>query len=160
MDDIRTLLSDEQLARLRNAYDPAVLLGANLTATQQIYPLIAPWCSGLAATFFENDSPLAARDRERCLIALLAHVGPPMSLAVHVYWGLMEGLSLSEAAHTVALTGCYGGLPKAYQGFSVVSRVARLLRQAVAEASMGSDAVLTRLVDEFADGAQDRGATR
>ena len=156
MEDLRTLLDDASLDRLREGYDPTALLRANVVATEQVYPPAGPWCAGIASSFFGPDTPLKPVDRERCLVGLLAYTGPDISLSVHIYWGLMEGLSLAEASQTVALTGCYGGLPKAYQGFAVIARTAMLLKRAASASSPGSLEILELLVKEFMPGADIR----
>lgn len=149
MDDIRTLLSDEMLAKLRAAYEPGALVAANATATTRMYPAIEPWCAGIVSTFFTDSGPLAPRQREQCLIALLAYTGPEVSLGVHVYWGLMEGLSLDEICQVIALTGCYGGLPKGYRGLQVVARVTRALQRVATTSARGPASVLEALMQEL-----------
>jgi alkylhydroperoxidase/carboxymuconolactone decarboxylase family protein YurZ len=128
MQDPRMLLDEERLRRLRAAYDSKAMSAANVAAFAQVHPALHPWIEETAATFFERPSSLSPRDRERCIVALLAYTGPPLSLAVHIYWALMEGVSVDEVCHTIGLVACYGGLPKCAQGLLVAERLATLLR--------------------------------
>lgn len=146
--DLRTLLPDAALAKLRQAYDPAVMSAANVGALATAYPPLGPWAAETAGTFFERPGPLSAKDRERCVIAFLALTGPPMSLGVHVYWGLMEGLGVDEICHVMALAACYGGLPKVAQGLIVVEKLARQLAVIAQTEDCGPRRVLTALVEE------------
>lgn len=62
------------------------------------------------------------KERERIIIALMTF--RPMSsmfLAIHIYWGLMEGLSPNDIAWTQLLTGAYEGIDKYSNGIAVLS---------------------------------------
>ena len=128
MDDIRALLSDEQLARLRAAYDAGAFVRAEVRLFATAFPPLAHWNEAIATTFYAPSAALAAVDRERCIIALLAHTGQELPLAFHIYWGLMEGLSVEEIGYTVGLAGCYGGVSRAGAGLQIVGRTLRLLQ--------------------------------
>ncbi len=45
----------------------------------------------------------------------------PLFLAIHIYWGLMEGLSPADIGWTQLLTGAYEGIDKYSNGVSVLS---------------------------------------
>ena len=55
---------------------------------------------------------LSAADRERCVIALLASHAERFNLALHIYLGLMAGVSAEEIANILLLVGAYGGVDK------------------------------------------------
>lgn len=66
---------------------------------------------------------LPPRERERVIIALLtANPISSMFLAIHLYWGLMEGLSPVEMAWVQLLTGTYAGIDKYSNGVSVLAQ--------------------------------------
>jgi alkylhydroperoxidase/carboxymuconolactone decarboxylase family protein YurZ len=148
MADLRTRLTTTGLSRLRAAYDPAVMSQGNVAALRDIYPPLSSWGEEVSATFYDRPGPLTAKDRERCLIALVTLLGATLPLAIHVYWGLMEGLSVEEICHTIGLSACYGGLPKASHGLLVVDRTLTLLNR-ISETSPDARAVLETLLVEF-----------
>jgi alkylhydroperoxidase/carboxymuconolactone decarboxylase family protein YurZ len=148
MPDFAQLLDDRQLARLRVAYAPPVMRTAMLNAIAVGYPPLLPWNEAIAKTFYDDPEPLSAANRERCLIALLTHTGPQLSLAIHVYWGLMEGLSVAEVCHIVGLAACYGGVPRLALGLPVVERTLRVL-STLEGAQVDSQSVLLTLVSEY-----------
>jgi alkylhydroperoxidase/carboxymuconolactone decarboxylase family protein YurZ len=148
MPDLRTRLSAVALTKLRDAYDPAVMSHGNVAALRDIYPPLSGWGEEVSATFYDRPGPLTAKDRERCLIALITMLGATLPLGIHVYWGLMEGLSIEEICHTIGLSACYGGLPKASHGFLVVDRTLAVLNR-VAETSADAKTVLDTLIAAF-----------
>lgn len=123
MQDLRTIVTEPTLRALRTAYSPEAMLAANLAAVSRVAPQLAAWNDAIAATFYGPTSPLTPRERERCLITLITTTGPGVCLAMHVYWGLMEGIGIDEMIFLVGLAGCYGGLPKATFGIDVMHRV-------------------------------------
>jgi alkylhydroperoxidase/carboxymuconolactone decarboxylase family protein YurZ len=52
---------------------------------------------------------LDTRDRERCIICLLASRGGQVTLAVHIYMALMLEITPEEIANILFLTGVYTG---------------------------------------------------
>jgi alkylhydroperoxidase/carboxymuconolactone decarboxylase family protein YurZ len=144
--DLRNQFDDEMIRELRAAFDPRVMAAVNVGAFVERMPPLAAWARVTSDTFFDNDFAMAAKDRERCIVALLAYTGPPLSLAVHVYWALMEGVSPEEVCAAVSLAGCYGGLPKAAQGLLVLEATAALLHDVSASQDRGPGAVLSALL--------------
>jgi len=152
MDDLRKVLSTDALLALRQRYDRDAMRAAMLNTTVAPYPPMADWNRAIASTFYGDQSPVAPRDRERCLIALLAQKGAQFSLGVHVYWGLMEGLSPDEICHTIGLAACYGGIASLGQSFPVLETVLGMLAQISATGdlrAMSTSDVLARLVTEL-----------
>lgn len=137
--DVTTLLSDEQLDLLRAAYDADAMNAAARAATALPWPPAAPFADFLINRFYTGDAWPPAR-RELVLIALGAAnlVGNGRTFAVHLYWGLMEGLGIGEIADTLLLVGAYAGIDR----YSSAMRVLRLLLDQVLRpaASDGGDA--------------------
>ena len=150
MQNLTTIVTDSELARLRAAYSSESLLAANAGAFAEVYPRFAPWGETTGRLCFET-SPLEARDRELALITLLAHRSPGLSMSNHVYWGLMEGLTVVEICEVVALVGCYCGLPTYTQGVLTLKRTLQTLQRLASEEDRTSLRVLAALVAEFAN---------
>lgn len=149
MQDLRTILSEEQLRKLREAYDPRSMRAAMLDATIAAYPLTRSWNEAIESTFYGDGSPLPARDRERCLIALLSSTNSSFSLAIHSYWGLMEGLTPSELCHIAALAACYRGVSNLGQSMPTIARLLRLLKRVADTNRCDSQAVVGLIASEF-----------
>jgi len=81
------------------------------------------------------------------LIAVLTNTGPQLSLAIHVYWGLMEGLTVDEICHTAGLAASYGGVPRLALSLPVIDRVLSQLEQL--DGHLGSERVLQVLLGSF-----------
>jgi alkylhydroperoxidase/carboxymuconolactone decarboxylase family protein YurZ len=111
MPDLRTLITDEELARLRAAYDSAAMNEGARRATEAPFPPASMFVDSIIATFYGPRAVLPAMRREQVLIAVLAaHAGMRRILAVHLYWALMEGLSIDEICATLLLVGTYDGI--------------------------------------------------
>lgn len=110
--DVRTLLTADQLAKLRAGYSRAVMNTVATKVVQAPYPPLAGLVSFAAERFYNEAPPvLGHADRERSLILLLAaDRRPAFAQAVHFYWGLMEGLEVEEVAEVLSLCALYGGL--------------------------------------------------
>lgn len=144
-------LSPEALAALQSGYQAVVLREATRQALSSAYPPGAHYVDAVVDSLYDGD-PISARDRERCLIALLAVNQEPFTLSVHVYWGLMEGLSLGEIAHTLLLAGAYHGMPVYTTGLLAVQKTCGALSTLVVEQNgeaVSSAAVLQRLLQAF-----------
>lgn len=149
MQDLTRLITEQELSRLREAFDEGVLLRANTSAFAAVYPPLADWGQSVGRLFF-GPGPLCPRERELCLVTLLAQRAPGISLANHVYWALMEGVSVEAICQAVGLAGCYGGLPTYTQGVFTVQRTLTVLGRLAAGDERGPEAVLRALVAAFA----------
>lgn len=152
MQDLRTVLCNEALQKLRQGYDRDAMRAAMLTTTVEPYPPLGAWNEAIAATFYGGASPLAAVDRERCLIMLLAYTGARFSLGVHVYWGLMEGMAVEEVCHVVGLAATYGGVPSLGNSFPVLHAVLQGLAAAASAERCSSLAIVQQLARDLAKG--------
>ena len=93
---------------------------------------------------------LTAVDRERCLIAILAGRGADLNFAIHVYMGLMHGLTPEEIANVLFLVGVYTGVDNFAQGLKAEVTVLETLATVAADgASLGAAAVLAALQRAF-----------
>jgi alkylhydroperoxidase/carboxymuconolactone decarboxylase family protein YurZ len=148
--ELADVLSEAKLRLLRSSYHPSEMVSANVAAVASLAPRLQSWNAEIARTFYTSDGPLSAIDRERCLIMLLSYTGPALPLAVHIYWGLMEGLTVDEVCQVVGLAGCYGGLPRTVQGLVALEKVVWLLDRAVDETVLGPTGILQMLIQELA----------
>lgn len=145
MADLTTALADDDLLALRKGYQPAAMLAAATGTLGRLHEAGRPWIGAIGAAQYEG-GPLSPKDRERCLVALLAARSERLTLAVHLYWGLMEGLTAAELAHTLMLVGIYDGVPAYTAGLLVLQATVGQLQAAVAAGETSSPAVLQRLV--------------
>ena len=67
----------------------------------------------------------------------------------HVYWGLMEGLTVPQICQAVGLAGCYCGLPTYVDGILVIHKTLRVLKGLIAAGDCRSTTVLRTLTREF-----------
>lgn len=143
--DIRSLLSDDQLQSLRAAYQPRVM---DAIATQLVaapYPPITTMVTFAAERFYNQAPPvLSPLDREKCLIGIFAAGRrPSFALAAHIYWGLMEGMTVEQCEEIVMLAALYGGLDIFVDATRVVSET---LQRLAASADQGAEASSPRVI--------------
>ena len=76
-----------------------------------------------------------ARQRESQLITLflISSRGQGFFLSIHVYWGLMMGLSPTEVVRQLLLVGMYGGIPVLNAGQMTLERTLLYLKRSVEE---------------------------
>jgi len=149
MQDLRTQLNDDSLAELRSAYDRAAMLLAASSPCAVLYPPLDPWMRETGSTIYDR-SHLAPRDRERCIIALLiAGGGLQTSVAIHIYWGLMEGLSVDDVCQTIGIVGAYGGMQRVAFGLATLQRVLDMLNGSVTSGELASTVVVARFMAEL-----------
>lgn len=99
-------------------------------------------------------SELSIKDRERCLIALLATQEERLFLAVHMYMALMEGVSQEEIAHILFLTGIYTGVSNFSAAIEVEARLLGILEDSVSPRDpikMQPGAIYAALVAAFGE---------
>lgn len=123
MSDFVTQLTAAQLATLQAGYSRTVM---DAVATQIVsgpYPPAAALTAFAGARFY-NDAPptLSPANRERCILALFAGGRrPTFAVAVHIYWAMMEGVSVDEIAEIILLSTLYGGLDVLTDGTRTLS---------------------------------------
>jgi alkylhydroperoxidase/carboxymuconolactone decarboxylase family protein YurZ len=113
---INDILTGAQLSSLRDQFDPEemnTVLGAPLPA---VYPACLPYLETIGDLFYGGptgdmtNTPFTAKNRERCLVAILAARGASLNLALHIYIALASHVSPNEIAHIVLLVGAYTGI--------------------------------------------------
>jgi len=151
--DVRSILTEDQISALRQSYSRSLMHVVATTITVAPYPPAAGLIAFAAERYYNEAPPvLTHADRERVLIGVFAaDRRPAFALAVHVYWGLMEGLTVDEIAEIVSLSALYGGLDVLTDGMRTISDTLRILAKAVdagGEAA-GSQKLLPALVAAF-----------
>ncbi len=120
------MIEPAQLDKLRQAYDPALAVGAAKAALAQADPDGAAYLGAFIEEMYKPE-PLAPRDRERCMVVMLAARQESFTLAVHLYWGLMEGLELPEIRQTLVLAGGFTGISTYSMGLATLKKTAAAL---------------------------------
>ena len=151
--DVRSMLTEAQLSVLRQGYSRAMM---DMVATKLVaapYPPVAGLVAFAGERFYSDTPPvLTPCDRERCLIAVFsAGRRPAFALAVHVYWGLMEGLTVGEIAEIIVLSALYGGIDVLTDGMRTLGDALKQLAKAAEAggAAATSQVLLPALVAAF-----------
>jgi alkylhydroperoxidase/carboxymuconolactone decarboxylase family protein YurZ len=148
MDTLAGFLTATELDTLRGFYDARALLDLKVSATAAAHPPHLPWASAIRDVFFAGSS-LAAGQRELCIITLLAYRAPQLSLATHVYAGLMEGLSVAEICEAIGLSGCYAGMPAYTEALGTVQKTLAVMKRMAGDAEPRAEKLLMELVSAF-----------
>lgn len=128
--DVREILDQEQLARLRAGYDRDAMNRAAINALISPFPPARAFAEVVVGHFYD-----AARwppdRRELCLITYFTVEGGDErgNLGIHIYWGLMEGLSPEVIGDTILLASVYSGIDKYTNGIRALQRVLTVLRE-------------------------------
>jgi hypothetical protein len=150
--DITLILSDAQVAKLRADYVAEVMLASGRNSVANAFPPAAGYVHWVIGHLYDP-ATMPPKERERCLIALLAQSDPAsFTLAIHVYWGLMEGLSVTDILTTLALTGAYAGMQRYATGQATTRRALATLAKLLAtpDARLDPGSIVLALVQEFA----------
>jgi ubiquinone/menaquinone biosynthesis C-methylase UbiE/uncharacterized protein YbaR (Trm112 family)/alkylhydroperoxidase/carboxymuconolactone decarboxylase family protein YurZ len=136
--DVTKLLSDEVLAALRAAYVDAQMVQALSAPMPAQYPGSEALVEAIQAEFYGEGKTLPTTrmsnlERERVLIALLASRGGKLTLAIHLYAGLMAGASPSDLASILLLAGVYTGIDRLAEGLAVQRDTFTLLAELFAQ---------------------------
>lgn len=123
-------LTDEQIEVLRAGFDEEdmyeVMRGGMVSMYAPVSSATDYWHEALLNS--ENMSP---RDRQMILISTIVDHATPMTLGVHVYWGLCAGLNPQEVYQTMLLTSFYVGINRfAEAGFILRDNTWPALREA------------------------------
>lgn len=137
--ELTTILARTELTAVISNYNaPAMgqLLSAGLITH---YPAISPYLGAIGQELYpefksQPAGPLAAADRERCLVALLASRSRRLELAIHIYLALVNGVGVAELAHICLAAGIYTGIDTVGSAFEVMQKTLETL-QAVAQTS-------------------------
>jgi ubiquinone/menaquinone biosynthesis C-methylase UbiE/uncharacterized protein YbaR (Trm112 family) len=113
------MMKPADVEKLKREYDDGTMNSALASFFPAHYPLTAEYIKTIEAAFYvepasENGSrsrtKLSPDDRERCLISILASRGTKLTLAIHMYIALMNGVTDDEIAHILFLNGVYTGI--------------------------------------------------
>ncbi|MCB9548271.1 MAG: hypothetical protein H6706_20830 [Myxococcales bacterium] len=148
--DMTTFLSAAEVDRLRAGYDAAVMLAGSQAAVNQHYAGAAPLASFLGKSVYDP-AVMAPTDRERCILTLLATKPHALTLGVHVYWGLAEGLSLRDVYQVFMVAAGYAGVDAyAVPAFLLQRRILPLLKHLAEADTPDTRVVLAALVEGLA----------
>lgn len=135
--DITQLLDPGRLAELRRHYDDDTMRDLLAQPLRVTYPPCEPWLDWISQHLY-NRERFRPEYRELILLTVLSsnpHGGGRL-LAIHVYVGLMVGLSPSEIADALLLVGVYTGIPSFTFGvYNILTKALAVLRQAVDQAT-------------------------
>ncbi len=130
MGKIDEVLSSEQLDTLKRAYfseDMTRLLSSGIPGLDD---RTTDFIGAIRNAFYDGSGQImSAKDRERCLVAILASRDAGLNLAIHIYCGLMEGLSPQEIADVIFLGGIYTGVDRISDGLAAEMRTLTVLAQ-------------------------------
>jgi hypothetical protein len=151
--DVTQLLDPGQLAELRRHYDDDTMCQLLAQPLRVTYPPCEPWIDWISQHLY-NRERFRPEYRELILITVLgSHHGGGRLLAIHLYVGLMVGLSPSELADALLLVGVYTGIPSFTFGvYTILTKTLAVLRQAVDQGgeALGMSQVLRRIAEAFA----------
>lgn len=144
------LLDAPLLARLRAGYCPEAMVAANVAATERAAPELAAFGHALDDAFYGAAARevLLPRERELALVSVLVQAGSALSLAVHLYWALMEGVEPAALRRVIGLAACYAGFARLSFGLFTFERLACCLHQ-LPEHESSSERVLGALITEL-----------
>jgi len=132
----------------------------------KVYGVTNKYIEDIRKVFYDRHQPrvapnsLTVSDRERCLIALLASRGGQFPLAVHLYLGLMEGLSPEEIANILFLTGIYTGQDNLALGLFTLETTLATLKGIGAQRPSTQQGKKLRVSARAAEGARDPKETK
>lgn len=110
MNALNTILSPRELKLLRLGYDGATAYNMALGSLAAPIPGAGPWVTEAGSYFFKDETHMSAKRRELCVLSMLTTMRAPDQLAIHVYWGLMVGLTVDEVCDALFLGGDYAGI--------------------------------------------------
>jgi len=138
-EDITEILSEDDLERLRASFDEATMSATASAVLIAEYPESQLYVTAIHDSLFGagpdgTEPPLAglsAKERETSLIVLMAAQRTTFELAIHIYWGLMQGLTQDEVAGLLMLCGVYAGIGSQTTGLQTMRQTLTGLKQAV-----------------------------
>lgn len=153
-EDIAQILSETEIKVLRDQYNIKAL-AAVFMSTDAYLPSVKPWLDAIGQVFyadlFQGGPPpaLAAANRERCLVALLAARNEPSNLAIHIYTAIANECSAAEIGQILALVGAYTGVSNYILGAKVAQRCLHVLKKVAGTGQASPVDVIKALLDEF-----------
>ncbi len=135
---IGDILDEGEIERIRGSFDPKEMAEIFSTTLPKMYEESEPYVRAILEIFSKmlpEDVPvkpagrkvLTFPDRERILIALLASRGAGYPLAVHVYLGLICGITPDEMGSILLVAGVYCGIDSFTTGIYDAMKTLRVL---------------------------------
>ena len=128
MDKIGAALPDTQRKTLRGAYQDADAVKILSSGIPALDARTAGYIDEIRKAFYDRTT-MDPKDRERCLIAVLASRDAGLNLAIHIYLGLMAGLKPAEIADIIFLGGIYTGVDRISDGLAAEMKTLTVLAQ-------------------------------
>ncbi len=128
MDQIDASLDDDRLLALRDAYQRETMIGVLSKGMPSIDARTTRYITDIRQAFYDSGAPMKPQDRERCLIAVLAARDAGFNLSLHIYIGLMEGLTPQEIADVIFLGGVYTGVDRISDGLGALVKTLTTLK--------------------------------
>jgi hypothetical protein len=154
------ILTATDLEALRGDFRPEGLIEPSRQTLVSAFPPIQGYANSFLSYFFSESNPaseeaissLTPLERERVLITLqaLRMNGNGRFLGIHLYWGLMTGLSVREIADQLFLIGVYGGLSCYTSSMATFQTLLRNLKQCVARGDTQAPVILAATAQWFA----------
>lgn len=128
------ILSQRRVQGLRRAWRKAradaaangtddPMVGGASAALVGPFPGAGPMTDALLDRYYRTSDLMRPEDRERCIITLLTTTRGNAELAMHFYWGLVEGLDVAEMCEILVLVGGYAGISQYNNAVGVLRRV-------------------------------------
>jgi len=128
MDLIDAGLNEDQLLALRDAYQRETMLGVLSKGMPSKDARTTGYITNIRQAFYDSGAPMKPQDRERSLIAVLAARDAGFNLALHIYIGLMEGLTPQQIADIIFLGGVYTGVDRISDGLGALVKTLAALK--------------------------------
>lgn len=164
------ILTDAEIATLHGGYDPAVLnAGTRAVLVDATYPEAAGLVDSLLRLFYPEKrsrnaffdkkvraaaarahkapAPLALDNatRELVLLTILSRKGNTQFMAIHVYWALMEGLTVEAITNILLLSSYYEGIEVWSWGSGALGQILKVLKAQVATGKVDTMSVIGAL---------------
>lgn len=141
-EDITEILSEAQLDKLRASFKESTMSSIATSILIAEYPESERYVNAIHDSLFGagpdgTEPPLAGlshKERETSLIVLMAAQRTTFELAIHIYWGMMNGLTQDEVAGLLMLCGVYAGIGAQTTGLQTMRQTLTGLKQAVIKA--------------------------
>lgn len=129
---IFALLTQEELDFLRQGYVEDAMMASTREALGRLHPAAMGTLAAMVdAVYPKGATPEHQRNRERILITLLTG-HHPAELAIHVYWGLMVGLTGDDIGQVLLATYGYNGVASYTVSLLTVKKTLEVLKAQVA----------------------------
>lgn len=156
---ITEILDPESLAALMAGYaaNPGALADAPLQKYDTLYPPGTPFYKLNVDTFYTHGAPpgtppvsrLPEQWREIAIVALFTVQQQTLTLAVHIYWALMLGLTVEQVGEIMLLMNAYGGIACYSLGLSTAQQTLCVLQCSAKAGITEPMAVFQELVKAF-----------